>query len=123
MSTPNDHDIKVLNGLIETTLDSVDGYREAATETQDPHYRTLFERRCDERRRVVDDLSAAVRGMGTGDIFVSGCCAARGTNAFLQIEAPQPAARVRGAGNDLSRARHAFLGDAGILADGAFRGP
>ena len=29
MSTPNQHDIQVLNSLIETTIDSVDGYREA----------------------------------------------------------------------------------------------
>ena len=34
MSNPNAHDIKVLNGLIETTLDSADGYREAAAETE-----------------------------------------------------------------------------------------
>ena len=33
MSTPNHHDIHVLNSLIETTIDSVDGYREAAKET------------------------------------------------------------------------------------------
>jgi len=56
MSNPNAHDIKVLNGLIETTLDSADGYREAAEQTQDPHYRTLFERRSSERQQVVDDL-------------------------------------------------------------------
>ena len=35
MTNPNAHDIKVLNGLIETTLDSADGYREAAEQTQD----------------------------------------------------------------------------------------
>ena len=85
MSTPNDHDIKVLNGLIETTLDSADGYREAATETQDPHYRTLFERRAEERRRVVDDLSAAVRGMG-GDPEAEGSILAKAQRAFMDIK-------------------------------------
>ncbi|HBI20786.1 MAG TPA: hypothetical protein DDY79_16055, partial [Brevundimonas sp.] len=64
MTNPNAHDIKVLNGLIDTTLDSADGYREAAEQTQDPHYRTLFERRAGERQQVVEDLSAAVRGLG-----------------------------------------------------------
>ena len=59
MTNPNAHDIKVLNGLIDTTLDSADGYREAAEQTQDPHYRTLFERRAGERQQVVEDLSAA----------------------------------------------------------------
>lgn len=64
MTNPNAHDIKVLNGLIETSLDSVVGYREAAEQTEDPHYRTLFENRSAERRQVVEDLSGAVRGLG-----------------------------------------------------------
>lgn len=85
MSTPNEHDIKVLNSLIETTLDSADGYREAAAETDDPHYRTLFERRSFERRQVADDLSAAVRGMG-GDPEAEGSILAKAHRAFLDIK-------------------------------------
>lgn len=85
MSNPNAHDIKVLNGLIETTLDSADGYREAAEQTQDPHYRTLFERRSSERQQVVDDLSAAVRGLG-GDPESDGSILAKAHRAFLDIK-------------------------------------
>ena len=85
MSTPNDHDIRVLNGLIETTLDSADGYGEAARETNDPHYRTLFERRSFERRQVVEDLSAAVRGMG-GDPEAEGSILAKAHRAFLDVK-------------------------------------
>ena len=55
MSNPNAHDIKVLNGLIETTLDSADGYREAAKETDQTRYRGLFEQRAEERGRVAAD--------------------------------------------------------------------
>ena len=82
MSNPNAHDIKVLNGLIETTLDSADGYREAAEQTQDPHYRSLFERRGAERQQVVEDLSAAVRGLG-GDPESDGSILAKAHRAFL----------------------------------------
>ena len=45
-------------------LDSADGYREAAEQTDDAHYRTLFQRRAAERQQIADDLSAAVRGLG-----------------------------------------------------------
>lgn len=85
MSTPNDHDIKVLNGLIETTLDSADGYREAAHETTDPHYRTLFERRAEERRQAVEELQAAVRGLG-GDPGSHGSILAKAHRAFLDLK-------------------------------------
>lgn len=85
MTKPNLHDIRVLNGLIETTLDSADGYRQAADETQDPHYRSLFERRSEERRQVVEDLSAAVRGLG-GDPESHGSILAKAHRAFLDIK-------------------------------------
>ena len=85
MSNPNAHDIKVLTGLIETTLDSADGYREAAEETQDAHYRGLFERRSAERTKVVEDLSAAVRGLG-GDPESSGSILAKAHRAFLDVK-------------------------------------
>ena len=52
MTIANDHDIKVLNGLLEAVLDSVDGYREAARETDQTRYRGLFEQRAEERGRV-----------------------------------------------------------------------
>lgn len=85
MTNPNAHDIKVLNGLIDTTLDSADGYREAAEQTQDPHYRTLFERRAGERQQVVEDLSAAVRGLG-GDPEPHGSILAKAHRAFLDVK-------------------------------------
>ena len=85
MTNPNAHDIKVLNGLIETTLDSADGYREAAEQTQDPHYRTLFEGRSAERQQVADTLSDAVRGLG-GDPESHGSILAKAHRAFLDVK-------------------------------------
>ena len=58
------HDIKVLNTLIETTLDSVDGYTEAAKDARNPGYKTLFQQRAAERRQVVNDLQGTVRTLG-----------------------------------------------------------
>lgn len=85
MTHPNAHDIKVLNGLIESALDSADGYREAAEQTEDPNYRTLFEARSAERRQVVDDLANAVRGLG-GDPESHGSILAKAHRAFLDMK-------------------------------------
>ena len=59
-----EHDLRVINSLIETTIDSVDGYREAAREARIPTLRTLFERRASERQAVVAALQAFVEANG-----------------------------------------------------------
>lgn len=58
------HDIKVLNSLIETTLDSADGYREAAEKTEVASHRDMFQRWAADRRQVVTDLQGQVRTLG-----------------------------------------------------------
>ena len=58
------HDIKVLNSLIETTLDSADGYNEAAKDATNATYRSMFQQRATERRQVVSDLQGHVRTLG-----------------------------------------------------------
>ena len=40
-----EYDVDVLNGLIETTLDSVDGYEAAAQDARDPRFATMFSTR------------------------------------------------------------------------------
>lgn len=85
MQTGNDHDIKVLNNLIETTLDSVDGYREAAKETDNETYRAMFEQRSFERQRVATDLQGTVRQLG-GTPEDDGTMLAKAHRAFLDIK-------------------------------------
>lgn len=85
MSTPNHHDIKVLNGLIETTLDSADGYREAASETEDSRYKSLFEKRSFERQGVAGDLKGAVLTLG-GEPEDDGSMLAKAHRAFLDVK-------------------------------------
>jgi uncharacterized protein (TIGR02284 family) len=60
----SEHDIKILNSLIATTLASADGYSRAAAEAEDATYRTLFEQWAHERRLVVDDLEGELRVLG-----------------------------------------------------------
>jgi len=84
VSSPNSHDIKVLNHLAVGVVDSADGYAEAAAETDDPRYRDLFLRRSDERRRVAADLQTAVRGMG-GQPEDEGSILAKAQRAFMDI--------------------------------------
>lgn len=85
MSTPNHHDIHVLNSLIETTIDSADGYREAAKETDKANYRTMFEARSFERQQVTSDLQGAVRTLG-GEPEDDGTILAKAHRAFLDVK-------------------------------------
>jgi len=60
----NSHDIKVLNTLIATTLDSVKGYREAAENSEDTTHAQFFGEMAEERSRVAADLQQRVRALG-----------------------------------------------------------
>jgi uncharacterized protein (TIGR02284 family) len=64
MSTSNKRHIDVLNGLIETTLDSADGYKEAAVDAKNHHFKSLFEKRAMQRRQLTADLKVQVRSLG-----------------------------------------------------------
>jgi uncharacterized protein (TIGR02284 family) len=85
MSNPQHHDIHVLNSLIETTLDSADGYREAAKETEKSNFKTLFERRSFERQQVASDLQGTVRTLG-GEPEDDGSVLAKAHRAFLDVK-------------------------------------
>jgi uncharacterized protein (TIGR02284 family) len=58
------HDISVLNSLIETTIDSVDGYRRSAEEATDSRFETHFRNWAGERETVVARLRERVRELG-----------------------------------------------------------
>ncbi len=80
----NSHDIKVLNSLVEGLVDSADGYHEAAVETADGAYRDWFEARASERRRLAEELKAAVRERG-GSSDEDGSILAKAQRAFSDI--------------------------------------
>ncbi|GAA0731849.1 PA2169 family four-helix-bundle protein [Sphingomonas japonica] len=58
------HDIRTLNGLIATTIDSVDGYQEAAKDSENSRFTPMFTSRAHERRQVASNLQAEVTRLG-----------------------------------------------------------
>ena len=58
------HDIKVLNSLIETTIDSIDGYRHSATQTTNERFSEAFREWSSDREQVVSKLRDQVRALG-----------------------------------------------------------
>jgi uncharacterized protein (TIGR02284 family) len=79
------HDISVLNGLIETTIDSVDGYRRSAQEATNSRFSAQFLERANEREQVVSKLRDAVRSMG-GNPEDDGSVLAAAHRAFLSLK-------------------------------------
>lgn len=78
------HDINVLNELIETTLDSADGYGEAAKDANTPAVKNLFTRWSDDRRQVVAELQQRVRDLG-GEPEDDGSMLASAHRVFVNI--------------------------------------
>ena len=58
------HDISVLNSLIETTIDSVDGYRHSSTEATNSRFADSFRDWAKDREEVVTKLRDRVRELG-----------------------------------------------------------
>ncbi|MDQ6646789.1 MAG: PA2169 family four-helix-bundle protein [Pseudomonadota bacterium] len=82
----NDHDIKTLNNLIETTLDSADGYAEAAKDTKNTQLNSLFVSRSTERRAAASKLQQGVRSLG-GDPEDDGTVLASAHRMFVNLRA------------------------------------
>ncbi len=84
--TETSHDIRTLNGLIATTIDSVEGYRTSATDIENPRYAELFTARASERSSVAEQLRAEVRRLG-GNPEDDGTVLAAGHRAFVNLKA------------------------------------
>lgn len=59
-----DYDIRTLNRLVATTIDSIDGYSESATAVDGHRFAEMFNQRAGERRQVVSQLQAEVARLG-----------------------------------------------------------
>lgn len=84
--TETSHDIRTLNGLIATTLDSVEGYAEAARDVQNSRFGQMFTARAAERRQVVTALQGEVTRLG-GNPEDDGTVLASAHRAFLGLKA------------------------------------
>ncbi len=84
--TDTSHDISTLNGLIATTIDSVDGYTEAAKDADNSRFAAMFTSRATERRQVANALQAEVSKLG-GDPSDDGTILASAHRTFLVLKA------------------------------------
>ena len=57
-------EISTLNTLIATTIDSINGYEEAAGHSEAGRFQQIFRDRASERQRVVEELRSEVRRLG-----------------------------------------------------------
>ncbi|MDG2520678.1 PA2169 family four-helix-bundle protein [Caulobacter segnis] len=84
MHTNEDH-IKLVNGLVETTIDSADGYEAAAKEADGARFKDLFEQRAQERRTIAVELQREVRRLG-GEPKDDGTILAAAHRVFLNLK-------------------------------------
>lgn len=80
----NSHDVTVLNSLIETTIDSVDGYRHSAGEATNEQFAEIFRKRAQEREEVVGLLRRRVTELG-GNSEDDGSLLAKAHRQFLSL--------------------------------------
>lgn len=78
------HDIDVLNSLIETLVDSVDGYRRSAEEASESRFASEFLDRAAERARIVVTLRDEIRRLG-GEPKDDGSVLAAAHRSFLTL--------------------------------------
>jgi uncharacterized protein (TIGR02284 family) len=64
MTEPSEYAVKVLNSLIQTTLDSADGYEEAGDLARNPRFKGLFVKRAEARRHLTQELKDEVHTFG-----------------------------------------------------------
>lgn len=81
----HDHDISTLNGLIATTIDSADGYAEAAKEARGGRFEALFSQRAGERRTMVSTLQHEVTLLG-GEPEANGSVLAGAERLFFNLK-------------------------------------
>lgn len=85
MTTTNDSAVHLLNSLIETTLDSANGYRHAAESVEDPQLRSMFEQRAGRRTEITSELQREVRSFG-GEPRTDQSTLGRLHNKFVDIK-------------------------------------
>ncbi len=83
--TDTSYDIRTLNGLITTTIDSVDGYRAAGDDSAAGRFATLFNDRATERAAMAEKLKSAVSRLG-GDPEDDGSLLAGAHRAFMSLK-------------------------------------
>lgn len=79
------HDIRTLNSLIATTIDSIDGYTQAAKESESGRFGQMFTARAEERRQAATHLQTEVTRLG-GNPEDDGTALAGAHRVFLDLK-------------------------------------
>ena len=79
-------EISTLNTLIATTIDSINGYEDAAGHSEAGRFQQIFRERAGERQRAVEELRAEVRRLG-GEPEDSGSFMGKTHQAFFGLKA------------------------------------
>lgn len=82
----NDSQVGVLETLTTTLIDSVNGYEEAAQNSENERFREIFRERADERQRVAEDLRSEIRRLG-GDPPSDGSFMGKTHQTWLDLKA------------------------------------
>jgi uncharacterized protein (TIGR02284 family) len=86
--TDHEHsaEITTLNTLIATTIDSITGYEDAASNSEAGRFQQMFRDRASERQRVVEQLRDEVRRLG-GNPEDDGSFMGKTHQRFLDLKA------------------------------------
>ena len=79
-------EITTLNTLTATLIDSINGYRDAASHAESSRFQELFRKAADERSQVVETLRAAVTRLG-GNPEDDGSFLGKTHQRFLDLKA------------------------------------
>lgn len=83
--TETTHEIRTLNSLIATTIDSIDGYEESAKAVDTGRFAEQFQSRANERRQIVGQLRREVTRLG-GNPEDDGTLLAGAHRVFLNLK-------------------------------------
>ena len=61
MPEDSEHVVRILNMLIESILDSADGYEKAAELVRNSRFKSLFQERAQARKQLTQELKDEVR--------------------------------------------------------------
>jgi len=84
MQPGNERVVKVLNSLIETTLDSANGYKDAADAADNPQFKSMFSDRAQRRMELTRRLQDEVRSFG-GEPEREQSLAGKAHNKFAEL--------------------------------------
>jgi uncharacterized protein (TIGR02284 family) len=82
----NDSQVSALKTLTTTLIDSINGYDEAAENTENQRFKQLFREHAQDRRQVADDLSSEIRRLG-GDAPDDGSFMGKTHQTWLDLKA------------------------------------